>query len=131
MLWHGKTVFITGGSRGIGRAIALKAASQGANVVIAAKTDQPHPKLEGTIHTVAEEIKAAGGHALPVVTDVRDEAQIEAAVAKAVEAFGGIDMLINNASAIQLTKTLDTPMKRCDLLMGVYVGASGGGAQAW
>ncbi|MFN7710329.1 MAG: SDR family oxidoreductase [Holosporales bacterium] len=130
MLWHGKTVFITGGSRGIGRAIALKAASQGANVVIAAKTDQPHPKLEGTIHTVAEEIKAAGGHALPVVTDVRDEAQIEAAVAKAVEAFGGIDMLINNASAIQLTKTLDTPMKRFDLMMGVNMRATFAATQA-
>src|SRR5690349_68500 len=96
---RGKTLFITGASRGIGLAIALRAARDGANVVIAAKTEVPHPKLPGTIYTAASEIEAAGGKALPCVVDVRDEGQVEAAVARAVETFGGIDILVNNASA--------------------------------
>jgi citronellol/citronellal dehydrogenase len=112
----GKTLFITGASRGIGKAIALRAARDGAQVVIAAKTAEPHPKLEGTIFSAAEEIEAAGGKALPVVVDVRSEEAVEAAVAKAVETFGGIDILVNNASAIMLTGTLYTPMKRYDLM---------------
>jgi len=111
-----KTVFISGGSRGIGLAIALRAAEDGANVTIAAKTAEPHPKLPGTIYTAAEEIEAAGGKALPVVCDIRDEAQVAAAVEKTVERFGGIDICINNASAIQLTGTLETDMKRFDLM---------------
>ena len=113
---QGKTLFITGASRGIGKAIALRAARDGANIVIAAKTDQPHPKLPGTIHSAAEEIVSAGGRALPCVCDIRDENQIAAAVRKAVETFGGIDILVNNASAISLTDTLATPLKRFDLM---------------
>ena len=112
----GKTLFITGASRGIGKAIALRAAQDGANIVIAAKTAEPHPKLPGTIYTAAEEIEAAGGKALPVVVDIRHDGLIEAAVAKAVETFGGIDILVNNASAISLTDTPNTPMKRYDLM---------------
>jgi len=112
----GKTLFITGASRGIGLAIALRAARDGANVVIAAKTDVPNPKLPGTIHTAARDIEAAGGRALACVVDVRDEAQVEAAVSQAVATFGGIDILVNNASAISLTGTLETPMKRYDLM---------------
>lgn len=112
----GKTLFITGASRGIGKAIALRAARDGANVVIAAKTTEPHPKLPGTIFTAAEEIEAAGGKALACVVDVREEEQIQAAVAAAVAKFGGIDILVNNASAISLTGTLATPMKRFDLM---------------
>nr|XP_023400818.1 hydroxysteroid dehydrogenase-like protein 2 isoform X2 [Loxodonta africana] len=108
-----------GASRGIGKAIALKAAKDGANIVIAAKTAQAHPKLPGTIYTAAEEIEAAGGKALPCVVDVRDEQQIEDAVEKAVEKFGGIDILVNNASAITLSNTLDTPTKKVDLMMSV------------
>jgi citronellol/citronellal dehydrogenase len=115
----GKTLFITGASRGIGKAIALRAARDGANIVIAAKTTDPHPKLPGTIYTAAEEIERAGGKALPCAVDIRDEAQIAAAVAKAVETFGGIDILVNNASAISLTGTLETPMKRYDLMHGI------------
>uniref|UniRef100_G1PX01 Hydroxysteroid dehydrogenase-like protein 2 n=1 Tax=Myotis lucifugus TaxID=59463 RepID=G1PX01_MYOLU len=115
----GCTVFITGASRGIGKAIALKAAKDGANIVIAAKTTQAHPKLPGTIYTAAEEIEAAGGKALPCIVDVRDEQQISNAVEKAVEKFGGIDVLVNNASAISLTNTLETPTKRVDLMMNV------------
>uniref|UniRef100_A0A8C9Q1I2 Hydroxysteroid dehydrogenase-like protein 2 n=1 Tax=Spermophilus dauricus TaxID=99837 RepID=A0A8C9Q1I2_SPEDA len=115
----GCTVFITGASRGIGKAIALKAAKDGANIVIAAKTTQSHPKLSGTIYTAAEEIEAAGGRALPCIVDVRDEQQINDAVEKAVEKFGGIDILVNNASAISLTNTLETPTKRVDLMMNV------------
>jgi citronellol/citronellal dehydrogenase len=111
-----KTLFITGASRGIGKAIALRAARDGANVVIAAKTAEPHPKLPGTIFTAAAEIEAAGGKALPLMVDVRNEDEVLAAVAKAVEAFGGIDVLVNNASAISLTGTLQTPMKRYDLM---------------
>jgi citronellol/citronellal dehydrogenase len=116
---QGKTLFITGASRGIGLAIALRAARDGANVAIAAKTTEPHPRLPGTIHTAAKEIEAAGGKALPCVVDVRDEAQIAAAVALTVETFGGIDILVNNASAISLTGTLDTPMKRYDLMHSI------------
>lgn len=113
---QGKTLFITGASRGIGKAIALRAARDGANILIAAKTAEPHPKLPGTIYTAAEEIEAAGGKALAKVVDIRFEDQIEAAVAAAVDAFGGIDILVNNASAIHLSKTLDTPTKRFDLM---------------
>jgi citronellol/citronellal dehydrogenase len=115
----GKTLFISGGSRGIGLAIALRAARDGANIVIAAKTTDPHPKLPGTIYTAAKEIEAAGGRALPVATDIREEEQVLAAVEKALERFGGIDILLNNASAISLTGTLETPMKRFDLMMGI------------
>jgi len=117
----GKTLFITGGSRGIGLAIALRAARDGANVAIAAKTVAPHPKLPGTIFTAAEEIERAGGHALPIECDIRDEAAVYAAVEQAAARFGGLDVLVNNASAISLTGTLDTPMKRFDLMIGVDV----------
>ena len=120
----GRTLFITGASRGIGREIALRAARDGANVAIAAKTSDPHPKLEGTIHTVAEEIRAAGGKALPLQLDVRDENAIGEAVKQTAEAFGGIDILVNNASAISLTPTLETPAKRFDLMMGVNARAT-------
>jgi citronellol/citronellal dehydrogenase len=113
---QGKTLFITGGSRGIGLAIALKAASEGANIVIAAKTTEEHPKLPGTIYSAAEAIEKAGGKALALKVDIRNEDEIAAAVAKTVETFGGIDILINNASAINLTGTLATPMKRYDLM---------------
>ena len=116
MTLRGRTLFITGASRGIGHAIALRAAADGANIVIAAKTTEPHPKLPGTIHTAAADVEKAGGQALAVQVDIRDEAQVEAAVAAAVERFGGIDILVNNASAIGLTGTLDTPMKRFDLM---------------
>ncbi|XP_076875217.1 hydroxysteroid dehydrogenase-like protein 2 isoform X1 [Brachyhypopomus gauderio] len=115
----GCTVFITGASRGIGKAIALKAARDGANVVVAAKTADAHPKLPGTIYTAAEEIEAAGGKALPCVVDVRDEKQVSIAVENAVQKFGGIDILVNNASAISLTGTLETPMKKVDLMLGI------------
>ena len=115
----GRTLFITGASRGIGLAIALRAARDGANVAIAAKTTEPHPKLPGTIYTAAEEIEKAGGKALACVVDIRDENQIAAAVQQTVEKFGGIDILINNASAISLTGTTATPMKRYDLMHGV------------
>ena len=111
-----KTLFVTGGSRGIGLAIALRAAQDGANVVVAAKTAEPHPKLPGTIYTAAEEIEAVGGQALPVVCDIRSEEQVEAAVAAGVERFGGIDACINNASAISLRPTLQTSMRRFDLM---------------
>lgn len=119
MQFKGKTVFITGASRGIGKAIALRLAKEGANIVVAAKTAEPHPRLEGTIYTAAEEIIAAGGQALPLVVDVRDEASVAQAVEAAVAKFGGIDILINNASAIQLTNTENTEMKRYDLMNGV------------
>jgi len=118
---RGKTVFITGGSRGIGRAIALKVAADGANVVIASKTDEPNPKLPGTIHSVAREIEAAGGHALPLQLDVRDDAAIQVAVATAVAHFGGIDVLVNNASALNLSKTPDLNMSRFDLMFSINI----------
>jgi len=111
-----KTIFITGASRGIGREIALRCAKDGANIVIAAKSDKPHPKLAGTIHSVAEEVVAAGGKALAIKLDVRDEDNIQSAIAQTAETFGGIDALINNASAIQLTNVQDTSLKRFDLL---------------
>jgi citronellol/citronellal dehydrogenase len=117
----GKTLFITGASRGIGKAIALRAARDGANIVIAAKTAEPHPKLPGTIYSAAEEIEKAGGRALPLTVDIRNEAQIHDAVQQAVERFGGIDICVNNASAISLTGTLETPMKKFDLMFGVNV----------
>ena len=117
----GKTLFITGASRGIGLAIAKRAARDGANIVIAAKTSDPNPKLPGTIHSAAAEIVAAGGQALAVQTDIRDEASVRSAIAQAVAQFGGIDILVNNASAISLTPTDATPMKRFDLMFGVNV----------
>ncbi len=121
MSLKGKTVFITGASRGIGREIALRCARDGANIALAAKTVDPHPKLSGTIHSVAAEIEAAGGRALPLQVDVRDENAVQAAVERCVATFGGLDILVNNASAIMLTGTLQTPMKRFDLMFGVNV----------
>ncbi|MDR1075367.1 MAG: NAD(P)-dependent oxidoreductase [Xanthomonadaceae bacterium] len=115
----GKTLFITGASRGIGLAVALRAARDGANIAIAAKSSVPNPKLPGTIHTAAAAIEAAGGHALPLQCDIREEDQVRAAVAATVDAFGGIDILVNNASAIWLRGVLDTPMKRFDLMQQV------------
>jgi len=115
----GKRIFITGGSRGIGLAIALRAAKDGASIAIAAKTTEAHPKLPGTIHTAAKEIEAAGGNALAIQCDIRDENQIASAIEQTAQAFGGIDILINNASAINLTNTESTPAKRFDLMMGV------------
>src|SRR5687768_11051723 len=117
----GKTLFITGASRGIGKAIALRAARDGANVVIAAKTTEPHPKLPGTIYSAAEEIAQAGGTAFALAVDIRDEAQVSSAVDQAVARFGGLDILVNNASAISLTGTLETRMKRFDLMHQVNV----------
>lgn len=114
-----KVIFITGSSRGIGREIALRCARAQAKIVIAAKTDQPHPKLEGTIHSVAKEVEAAGGVALPVLLDIRDASMVQRAVGEAVAAFGGIDILVNNASAISITPTLETTMKRFDLIFSV------------
>jgi citronellol/citronellal dehydrogenase len=119
-----RTLFITGASRGIGREIALRAARDGANVVIAAKTAEPHPRLAGTIHSVADEVRAAGGRALAIQLDVRDEAAIAAAMEAAVAKFGGLDIVVNNASAISLTPTLATPAKRYDLMMGVNARAT-------
>ncbi len=115
----GKTLFITGASRGIGLAIALRAARDGANVTVAAKTAEPHPKLPGTVYTAAEEIEKAGGRALAAICDIRDEAQIAEAVARTVEAFGCIDICVNNASAVSLTGTLETDMKRYDLMQQI------------
>jgi citronellol/citronellal dehydrogenase len=116
-----KTVFITGASRGIGLAIAKRAARDGANIVVVAKTSEANPKLPGTIHSAAQEIEAAGGQALALQCDIRDEAGVAAAVRQAVDRFGGIDILVNNASAISLTPTAATPMKRFDLMFGVNV----------
>ena len=112
----GKTLFITGASRGIGLAIALRAARDGANIAIAAKTEKPHPKLAGTIYTAAEEIERAGGKALPLVVDVRDEAIVKDALSQTAARFGGIDIVVNNASAIAVTSVVDTEMKRFDLM---------------
>jgi citronellol/citronellal dehydrogenase len=117
----GRTVFMSGGSRGIGLAIAEKLGSHGANVALVAKTDQPHPKLEGTIHTAAAAIESAGGQALPILGDVRDADAVEAAVAQAVERFGGIDIVVNNASAINLAPIRDLEVKRFDLMMQINV----------
>ncbi|RZK97851.1 MAG: NAD(P)-dependent oxidoreductase [Methylobacterium sp.] len=116
---NGKTLFITGASRGIGLAIALRAARDGANIAIAAKTDTPHPKLEGTIHTAAAAVEAAGGRALPLLVDVRDEDSVASSIARTAETFGGIDIVVNNASAISLTRTPETEMKRFDLMHGI------------
>ena len=121
MTLAGKTIFISGGSRGIGLAIVKRAALDGANVAVAAKTVEPNPKLPGTIYSAAEEIEAAGGKALALACDIRDEQQVVAAARKTAETFGGIDILINNASAINLTPTEATPMKRFDLMFGVNV----------
>jgi citronellol/citronellal dehydrogenase len=121
MTLRGKTMFISGASRGIGLEIAKRAARDGANVALIAKTDQPNPKLPGTIHTAAAEIEAAGGKALAIAGDIRDDAQVQTAAQRAAEHFGGIDFLVNNASAISLTGTLETPMKRFDLMFGVNV----------
>ena len=121
MSLSGKTIFISGASRGIGLAIALRAARDGANVALIAKTAEPHPKLEGTVYTAAEQIEAAGGQALPIVGDIRDEAQVDAAVAQAVERFGGIDVCVNNASAINLARTEALDMKRYDLMQDINV----------
>lgn len=117
--FKGKTIFITGASRGIGKAIALRLAKEGANIIIAAKTAHPHPKLPGTIYSAAEEIEAAGGKALPLVVDIRLEELVDEAIVRGIEKFGGIDILINNASAIMLSGTLQTPMKRFDLMHSV------------
>jgi citronellol/citronellal dehydrogenase len=116
-----KTLFITGSSRGIGKAIALRAAADGANIVVVGKTAEPHPKLPGTVHTAVEEIRAAGGSAVPAICDIRDEAQVQAAVNTGVKEFGGIDIVVNNASAISLTRIDDTTMKRFDLMFAVNV----------
>ena len=114
-----KTLFITGASRGIGRAIALRTVFDGANIVVVAKTDRPHSKLKGTIHTVAEEVEKAGGHALPLRVDVRDAQRVREAVEETVKRFGGIDILVNNASAIHLANTTHIPLKRFDLMIDV------------
>jgi citronellol/citronellal dehydrogenase len=121
MSLRGKTIFISGASRGIGLEIVKRAAQDGANVALIAKTDQPNPKFPGTVHTAAAEIEAAGGKALPIVGDIRDDTQVQAAVKRAADHFGGIDILMNNASAISLTGTLETPMKRFDLMFRVNV----------
>jgi citronellol/citronellal dehydrogenase len=121
MSLRGKTLFISGASRGIGLAIAVRAAKDGANIAIAAKSDQPNPRLPGTIHTAAAAIEAAGGKALPMQVDIRDENAVAEAVKKTAAHFGSVDILVNNASAISLTSTLDTPMKRFDLMFGVNV----------
>ncbi len=116
---RGKTIFITGASRGIGKAIGLRAARDGANIVVAAKTAEPHPKLDGTVYTAVKEMQSVGGQGLACITDIRIEEQIQAAVDKAVETFGGIDILINNASAIDLSGTMDVTMKRYDLMHNI------------
>lgn len=119
MSLKGKTLFITGASRGIGHAIGLRAAQDGANIVIVAKTTEPNPKLPGTIYSAAEDFEKAGGQALPIAVDIREDAAVYAAVEQAVAKFGGIDILVNNASAISLTGTLETPMKRYDLMHSI------------
>lgn len=125
-----RTIFITGASRGIGREIALRCARDGANIVVTGKTTEPHSKLPGTIFSVAAEVERAGGQALPVQMDVRDEASVQAAVEQAAGKFSGIDVLVNNASAISLTATLDTPMKRFDLMLGVNTRGTFAASQA-
>lgn len=130
MSLKGRTVFITGGSRGIGEAIAIRAAADGARVVIAAKTSEPHPKLPGTIHTAVAKVQEAGGEGLGLVLDVRDENAVATALRAAADHFGGIDVLVNNASAISLTGTLATPMKKFDLMFGVNVRATYAVSQA-
>jgi citronellol/citronellal dehydrogenase len=130
MSLKGKTLFITGASRGIGLAIAKRAAQDGANVAVVAKTEQPNPKLPGTIYTAAEEIAQAGGQALPIPCDIRDDAGVAAAAKRCAEHFGSIDILVNNASAISLTGTLETPMKRFDLMFGVNVRGTYASTQA-
>lgn len=130
MTLKGKTIFISGGSRGIGEAIALRCAREGANIVIASKTAEPHPTLPGTIYTVAKAIEEAGGQALPLQVDVRSEEQIEEAMQKTKDHFGGLDILVNNASAISLTPTDKTPMKRFDLMFDVNVRATFACSQA-
>ncbi|MFX1452699.1 MAG: SDR family oxidoreductase, partial [Promethearchaeota archaeon] len=117
----GKTLFITGASRGIGKAIALRAARDGANIAVVAKTEAPHPKLPGTVYSAVDEIKSIGGNALPCITDIRFEDQVQAAVDETIKEFGGIDILINNASAINLSPTLELEMKRFDLMFSVNV----------
>jgi len=121
---EGQTLFITGGTRGIGLAIATRAAREGANIVIAAKTVEPHPKLKGTLYTAADQIEAAGGRALPLVLDVRDADAINKSVAQAMAHFGGIDACINNASAIDLSRTLEVETKRYDLMQQINVRGS-------
>ena len=121
MSLNGKTMFISGASRGIGLAIAKRAAQDGANIALIAKTAEPHPKLPGTVYTAAKELEEAGGQALPIVGDVRDPDSVESAVAKAVEQFGGIDICVNNASAINLGSITEVPMKRFDLMNGIQV----------
>jgi len=121
MSLHAKTIFISGASRGIGLAIALRAARDGANIALIAKTAEPHPKLEGTVYTAAEQIEAAGGNALPIVGDIRDEGQVTEAVAQAVARFGGIDVCVNNASAINLSRTEALELKRYDLMQDINV----------
>ncbi|GAA3701157.1 NAD(P)-dependent oxidoreductase [Zhihengliuella alba] len=121
MQWKSRTLLMSGGSRGIGLSIALAAASRGANVALLAKTGEPHPKLDGTVHTAAAEIEAAGGRALPLVGDVRNDDDVARAVEATVEAFGGIDVVVNNASAIDLSKTDDVDMKRYDLMQDINV----------
>src|ERR1041385_2672693 len=116
MSLNGKTLFITGASRGIGRAIALRCARDGANIAIAAKTETPHPKLEGTIYTAAEQIEKAGGRALPLVVDVRDEDAVKSSIEKTVQTFGALDIVVNNASAVSRTPVAETEMKRFDLM---------------
>src|SRR3954464_8261153 len=120
----GRTMFMSGGSRGIGLAIALRAARDGANVALVAKTTEPHPKLEGTIYTAAEQIEQAGGKALPLPGDIRNEDQVLDAVAKTVEQFGGIDIVVNNASAIQIEGSETLPMKRYDLMQNINTGGT-------
>ncbi|MFW9971316.1 MAG: SDR family oxidoreductase [Candidatus Odinarchaeota archaeon] len=117
----GKTLFITGASRGIGKAIALRAAQDGANIAVVAKTKEPHPRLPGTVYTAVEEIKSVGGNAIPCITDIRFEDQVQAAIDSTIKEFGGIDILINNASAINLSPTLELEMKRFDLMFSVNV----------